>query len=93
MVRKLPFRVTNRMEWILRLTKQVRAIGEREFPPLFFSGRLKPRKRSNGKVIFKRFVPIGNRGIPQKAVQTFQTEFPKNDLTIYIPAGIFGNVN
>ena len=38
--------------------------------------------------IFVWFVPTAINGLPQNVLLNFRLEFPKSDLTIYLPSGI-----
>ena len=42
----------------------------------------------NGKQHSVWFVPTGMSGLPQNVLLNFRLEFPKSDLTIYLPSGI-----
>ena len=42
----------------------------------------------NGKQHSVWFVPAGMKGLPQNVLLRFRLEFPKSDLTIYLPSGI-----
>ena len=42
----------------------------------------------NGKQHSVWFVPTGMNGLPQNVLLNFRLEFPKSDLTIYLPSGI-----
>ena len=42
----------------------------------------------NGKQHSVWFVPTGMKGLPQYVLLNFRLEFPKSDLTIYLPSGI-----
>ena len=42
----------------------------------------------NGKQHSIWFVPTGMNGLPQNVLLNFRLEFPKSDLTIYLPSGI-----
>ena len=42
----------------------------------------------NGKQHSVWFVPTGMKGLPQNVLLNFRLEFPKSDLTIYLPSGI-----
>ena len=42
----------------------------------------------NGKQHSVWFVPTGMKGLPQNVLLNFRLEFPKSDLTIYLPPGI-----
>ena len=42
----------------------------------------------NGKKHSVWFVPTGMNGLPQNELLNFRMEFPKSDLTIYLPSGI-----
>ena len=42
----------------------------------------------NGKQHSVWFVRTGMKGLPQNVLLNFRLEFPKSDLTIYIPSGI-----
>ena len=46
-------------------------------------------KLVNGKQHSVWFVPTGMKGLPQNVLLNFRLEFPKSDLTIYLPSGIF----
>ena len=53
--------------------------------------RLEPRRNRemvNGKQHSIWFVPTGMNGLPQNVLLNFRLEFPKSDLTIYLPSGI-----
>ena len=43
----------------------------------------------NGKQHSVWFVPTGMKGLPQNVLLNFRLEFPKSDLTIYLPSGTF----
>ena len=45
-------------------------------------------KLVNGKQHSVWFVPTGMKGLPQNVLLNFRLEFPKSDLTIYVPSGI-----
>ena len=45
-------------------------------------------KLINGKQHSVWFVPTGMKGLPQNVLHNFRLEFPKSDLTIYLPSGI-----
>ena len=45
-------------------------------------------KLVNGKQHSVWFVPTGMKGLPQNVLLNFRLEFPKSDLTIYLPSGI-----
>ena len=45
-------------------------------------------KLVNGKQHCVWFVPTGMKGLPQNVLLNFRLEFPKSDLTIYLPSGI-----
>ena len=45
-------------------------------------------KLINGKQHSVWFVPTGMKGLPQNVLLNFRLEFPKSDLTIYLPSGI-----
>ena len=45
-------------------------------------------KLVNGKQHSVWFVPTGMNRLPQNVLLNFRLEFPKNDLTIYLPFGI-----
>ena len=45
-------------------------------------------KLVNGKQHSVWFVPTGMNGLPQNVLLNFRLEFPKSDLTIYLPSGI-----
>ena len=45
-------------------------------------------KLVNGKQHSVWFVRTGMKGLPQNALLNFRLEFPKSDLTIYLPSGI-----
>ena len=47
-------------------------------------------KVANGKQHSVRFIPTGMKGLPQNVLLNFRLEIPKNNLTIYLPSGIFG---
>ena len=52
---------------------------------------LEPRRNKklvNGKQHSVWFVPTGMKGLPQNVLLNFRLEFPKSDLTIYLPSGI-----
>ena len=42
----------------------------------------------NGKQHSVWLVPTGMKGLPQNVLLNFRLEFPKSDLTIYLPSGI-----
>ena len=53
--------------------------------------RLEPRRNRemvNGKQHSIWFVPTGMNGLPQNVLLNFRLEFPKSDLTIYLPSGL-----
>ena len=56
------------------------------------SVNLEPRqgteKLANGKQHSIEFVPTGMKGLPQNVLLNFRLEFPKSELTIYLPTGI-----
>ena len=45
-------------------------------------------KLVNGKQHSVWFVPTGMKGLPQNVPLNFRLEFPKSDLTIFLPSGI-----
>ena len=45
-------------------------------------------KLVNGKQHSVWLVPTGMKGLPQNVLLNFRLEFPKSDLTIYLPSGI-----
>ena len=45
-------------------------------------------KLVNGKQHSVWFVPTGMKGLPQNVLLNFRLEFPKSELTIYLPSGI-----
>ena len=45
-------------------------------------------KLVNGKQHSVWFVPTGMKGLPQNVLLNFRLEFPKSDLTIYLPSGL-----
>ena len=45
-------------------------------------------KLVNGKQHSVWFVTTGMKGLPQNVLLNFRLEFPKSDLTIYLPSGI-----
>ena len=45
-------------------------------------------KLVNGKQHSVFFLPTGMKGLPQNVLLNFRLEFPKSDLTIYLPSGI-----
>ena len=50
--------------------------------------RERTEKLVNGKQYSVWFVPTGMKGLPQNVLLNFRLEFPKSELTIYLPSGI-----
>ena len=46
------------------------------------------KKLVNGTQNSVSFVPTGMNGLPQNVLLNFRFEFPKGDLTIYLPSGV-----
>ena len=50
--------------------------------------RERTEKLVNGKQYSVWFVPTGMKGLPQNVLLNFRLEFPKSELTIYLPSGM-----
>ena len=50
--------------------------------------RRRNREIGNSKQHSVWFISTGMNGLPQNALLNFRLEFPKSDLTVYLPSGI-----